>query len=159
MKRVIELVRVSTGEQANDERGGLKAQYDANRRTAELYGLQIVESIELIDVSGAPVRSDARFLQLLTDLGRSDIDGVVTREFSRLMRPENLDDFIIIGTFQKTNKLLYLPDGPVDFRSRSGFLLGGIRALIAGEERQAIRERMMGGKEALRREGRWAAGL
>lgn len=159
MKRVIELVRVSSSGQAEDDKGGIPAQHAANERTASMYGLEIVSTLEMVDVSGTAVLEDARFRRLLKDLKRDDIDGVVTREFSRLMRPENLDDFYIIGRFQEANKLLFLPDGPVDFTSRSGRLLGGIRALIAGEEREAIRERMMGGKEALRRQGRWAAGL
>jgi len=57
MKRVIELIRVSTEEQAAEDRAGIPAQRDANRRTARTYGLTIVRSIEIVDVSGAAVLS------------------------------------------------------------------------------------------------------
>lgn len=35
MKRVVELIRVGTEAQANDDRGGIPAQKAANRRTAQ----------------------------------------------------------------------------------------------------------------------------
>jgi DNA invertase Pin-like site-specific DNA recombinase len=158
MERVIELIRVSTEQQADDDRGGIPAQRAANLRTAELYGLEIIRTVELIDVSGAAVLAEPAMLQLLQDIRRDDVHGVVTREFSRLMRPENYADFAILQSFKETNTLLYLPEGPLDFSSRTGRLMGTIRAAIAAEERETIRERMMGGKEALRRMGRWAAG-
>ena len=89
MERVIELIRVSTEQQADDDRGGIPAQRAANLRTAELYGLEIIRTVELIDVSGAAVLAEPAMLQLLQDIRRDDVHGVVTREFSRLMRPEN----------------------------------------------------------------------
>ena len=54
-KKVIEILRVSTSVQAAEDRAGLPAQRTANRRTAEQYGLEIVRSIEVIDVSGAAI--------------------------------------------------------------------------------------------------------
>ncbi len=158
MKQVIELIRVSTEGQAADDRAGIPAQRAANRRTAAQYGLTIVDTIELIDVSGTAVLAEAEMQRLLREIVRADIQGVVTREFSRLMRPDNFADYAILQTFRETNTLLYLPEGPLDLSSETGRLMGTIRAAMAGNELSVIRERMMGGKEAMRRAGRWAAG-
>ncbi len=158
MKQVIELSRVSTEGQAADDRAGIPAQRAANRSTAAQHGLKIVDTVELIDVSGTAVLAEPEMQRLLRELARPDIHGVVTREFSRLMRPDNYADYAILQRFRETNTLLYLPTGPLDFNSETGQLLGPLQALMAGNELKRIRDRMMGGKEALRRAGRWAAG-
>ena len=157
-KKVIELVRVSTSEQAGDDKGGIPAQKAANRRTAEQRNLEIIETVELIDVSGAAVLAEPAMQKLLRDIGREDIHGVVTREFSRLMRPQNYEDWKILERFAVTNTLLYLPEGPLNFADKYGRIVGTLQGLMSGLERETIRERMMDGKEALRRMGRWAAG-
>src|SRR5437879_5994571 len=105
MKKVIELVRVSTEGQAADDRGGIPAQRAANRRTAANYGLTIIETVELIDVSGAAVLYDSEMQRLLREIGRAEIHGVVTREFSRLMRPDNYADYAILQRFAETDTL------------------------------------------------------
>jgi hypothetical protein len=55
LKKVIELIRVSTKMQAQEDRASIPAQRATNRRTALTFGLEIVQSIELVDVSGASI--------------------------------------------------------------------------------------------------------
>jgi hypothetical protein len=55
MKRVVELSRVSTERQPADGRASIPAQHAVNRRTCQHYGLEIVRSIQMADVSGASV--------------------------------------------------------------------------------------------------------
>ena len=43
---------------------------------------------------------------------------MVAREFSRVIRPENFEDYGLLQAFVDSRTLLYLPDGPIDF-SRS----------------------------------------
>src|SRR6516164_1958150 len=54
-KRVVELVRVSTEGQASEDRAGIPAQRAVNCRTAAQQGLEIVQTIEITDVSGTAV--------------------------------------------------------------------------------------------------------
>jgi len=83
MKNAIELIRVSTEKQAGDDRAGIPAQREANRRTAKLYGLSIVKTIQIVDVSGAAVLSSPEMQELLRLMESPEIHGVVTKEFSR----------------------------------------------------------------------------
>jgi DNA invertase Pin-like site-specific DNA recombinase len=92
--------------------------------------------------------------QLLQLIESPEIHGVVTKEFSRLMRPENFSDYALLQTFVDTKTALYLPDGPIDLGSKSGRLLGTIRAAIAGLERMEILERSWLAKEEKRRAGK-----
>jgi hypothetical protein len=50
-------------------------------------------------------------LEMLELMKASEIHGVVTREFSRLIRPEQYSDYALLDVFINTNTLLYLPDG------------------------------------------------
>src|SRR5687767_5615845 len=88
MKKAIELIRVSTEGQAASDRASIPAQKAVNAKTAAAYGLKIVRTIEMADVSGAAVLRAPEIKQLLELMADTEIHGVVAREFSRLMRPE-----------------------------------------------------------------------
>jgi DNA invertase Pin-like site-specific DNA recombinase len=154
-RKVIELIRVSTDQQAGDDRASIPAQRAINRRTAQAYGLEIIRTIEITDVSGAAVLHAPEMQLLLRLISSPEIHGVVAREFSRLMRPEHFSDFALLQAFADTNTVLYLPEGPIDFSSKMGKLMGGMRALIAGLERQEILERIWQAKEEKRRAGKF----
>jgi len=156
MKKVIELIRVSTEGQAADDRASIPAQRTVNRRTCAQYSLDIVRSIEFSDVSGASVLLAPEMQQLLVAIQDPAIDGVVAREFSRLMRPENFSDYALLQAFVDTGTILYLPDGPLDLTTKTGRLMGTIRAAIAGLERTEILERVWSAKEEKRRRGELA---
>jgi DNA invertase Pin-like site-specific DNA recombinase len=152
-KKVIELIRVSTEGQAAADKASIPAQRAANRRTAEVYGLEVVLSLEMADVSGAAVLYAPEMQQLIELMRSPEIHGVVVKEFSRLMRPEHFGDYILLQHFADTRTILYLPDGPIDLGSKMGRLIGGVRALFAGAEREEIRERVWSAKEEKRRRG------
>jgi DNA invertase Pin-like site-specific DNA recombinase len=153
MKQVIELIRVSTEAQAASDRAGIPAQRAANRSTARSYQLEIVHSIEFTDVSGASVLLSPEMRDLVSRIASPSIHGVVAREFSRLMRPEDFGDYALLQAFVNTQTVLYLPDGPIDFSTGTGRLLGVLRAAIAGNERIEILNRMWAAKEERRRAG------
>ena len=127
MKRVIELIRVSTESQAAADRASIPAQRAVNQRTARSYGLTIVRSIEISDVSGAAVLMAPEIRQLLLLISDPNIHGVVTREFSRLMRPEDFSDYALLQTFADSNTLLW-----------SGSTTAILRALLIPGSRQSL---------------------
>lgn len=158
MKNAIELIRVSTEKQARDDCAGIPAQREANRRTAKAYALSIVKTIQIVDVSGAAVLSSPEMQELLRLMELPEVHGVVTKEFSRLIRPEKFTDYALLQQFIDTRTVLYLPDGPIDLASKSGRLLGTLRAAMAGMERQEIVSRMQDAKESMRRAGKHPGG-
>ena len=158
MKNAVELIRVSTEQQAGEDRASIPAQREVNRKTARMYSLTIVRSIEIVDVSGASILNSPEMHELLQLMESPHVHGVVTKEFSRLIRPEKFTDYALLQHFIDTQTILYLPDGPIDLASKTGRLLGTIRAAIAGMERREIIERMMDAKESLRRSGKHAGG-
>jgi DNA invertase Pin-like site-specific DNA recombinase len=158
MKKVIELIRVSTEQQAADDRASIPAQKSVNQRTCIQYGLEITRSIQIADVSGASVLLAPEIQELMRLMQSPLIDGVVAREFSRLMRPENFADYALLQVFVDSKTVLYLPEGPIDLGSKTGRLIGTIRAAIAGLERTEILERIWSAKEEKRRRGELAQG-
>jgi DNA invertase Pin-like site-specific DNA recombinase len=153
MKRCIELIRVSTESQAATDKASIPAQRSVNRRTAETYGLTIVRSIEISDVSGAQVLLAPEIQEMLRLMNDVEIHGVIVREFSRLMRPENFADYALLQAFVDTETWLYLPDGPINFASNDGFLMGTMKAAMGGLERREMVKKMWQIKEQKRREG------
>jgi len=156
MKNVVSFIRVSTEEQAT-KGAGLPAQRAANEKTAQQYGLNIVKTFELADVSGTAVMKTTEMQQLMSMMESGEIHGVVVKELSRLMRPENFD-LSLLQHFVATRTLLYLPDGPHDVATDSGYLLMGMMGVISGFERRQIIGRMTAGKESKRKEGKHVGG-
>jgi DNA invertase Pin-like site-specific DNA recombinase len=154
-RNVVQLLRVSTEAQAGEDRASIAAQRAVCANIAKQHGLTIIDTVELTDVSGAEVLRSREMLQMLDRIRAGCVHGVVAREFSRLMRPEDFGDYAILQAFAESHTLLYLPDGPIDFASKMGRLVGTMRAAIAGMERSEIQERVFSAKEQMRREGRW----
>jgi DNA invertase Pin-like site-specific DNA recombinase len=155
-KKVIELIRVSTESQAADDRASIPAQRTINRRTARTHDLEIVHSIEYWDVSGAAVLASPEIQDLIRRIGSPEIHGVIAREFSRLMRTENLCDFALLQHFADTKTLLYLQDGPpIDFTSKTGRFFGTMQAAMAGMQRLEFLENVWASKEEKRRAGKF----
>jgi hypothetical protein len=73
-------------------------------------------------VSGTQVLKTPEMRQLMEMMESDEIHGVVVKELSRLMRPENFD-LSLLQHFVATRTLLYLPDGPHDVATDSGYLL------------------------------------
>jgi DNA invertase Pin-like site-specific DNA recombinase len=120
------------------------------------YGLTVVRSIEFSDVSGASVLQAPEVQELIRLMQSPEIHGVVTREFSRLMRPDDLGDYKLLQVFVDTKTVLYLADGPIDLASKHGKLLGVFKAVMAGVDRTDILERIWMAKEVKRRRGELA---
>ena len=151
--RCIELIRVSTAGQAAADRASIPAQRAVNRQTAARYDLDIVRTIQIADVSGANVLRSPEMQELLRLIQEPQIGGVVAREFSRLMRPDNYDDLGLLQRFVDSRTDIYLPEGRVD---PSDLLLTMVRAGVAGKERKEMLERAWSAKEEKRKRGELA---
>ena len=106
-------------------------------RTFRRFGLKPLDS-RLIDLMQSP-----------------DIHGVVTREFSRLMRPENFADYALLQAFVDSKTVLYLPDGPIDLASKSGRCWNSTRCNGGNRKDRVTREDLdsKGRKTSPRRTG------
>jgi len=155
-KRAIELVRVSTSGQASDDHASIESQRTLNRRTAQQYGLAIVRSIEMTGVSGTAVLLAPEMQEMIRLMSDPEIHGIVAREFSRLMRPENYADCALLQVFVDTQTILYLPEGPIDFASTDGRLMGTLKAAMGGVERMEMLRKAWNAREEKRRRGELA---
>lgn len=129
-----------------------------NRETARRHNLEIVHSIELADVSGAAVLLTSEVQDMLRRMADPEIHGVIVREFSRLMRPENFADYAMLQAFLDTDTWLYTSDGPINFATNDGFLVGTMKAVMGGIERREIVKKLWNSKETKRRAGGFSQG-
>ncbi len=114
---VVELVRVSSETQAAEDKAGIPAQREANRQTCARYNLRVVKAVELIDVSGADVFQTPEMQDIIQMIEAGRIQGLVTAEYSRLLRSDRWSDLAVLQVFAEYNIQVFLPSGPVDFQS------------------------------------------
>jgi len=86
--RVIALYRVSTEDQSSDDRAGLDRQREVVRRIVVANNLDVIQTITLIDVSGANVLQNREYKQMLAEVENFDVDGVVVSDVDRRSAPK-----------------------------------------------------------------------
>lgn len=151
--KAIEFLRVSTEEQGADDRAGLPRQKEANATTIKKHGLSIVRTITVTDVSGTSVMHAPEIQELLGLIRSDEIKGIVIADLDRLMRLDDFRDLALFQHIRETDTLIFLPDQVIDLNTQSGFLLGGVQAIISGNELTQIKKRMLAAKEIKRRQG------
>lgn len=113
-KKVIELIRVSTEEQAKDYKSGIQRQETVNKQTVERFDLERLSSICIKDVSGTEVCRCPEIQKLIDLMATKSIDGVVVSDLDRLIRPDNYDDYSLLQRFKESGTLIYTHDQVLD---------------------------------------------
>jgi DNA invertase Pin-like site-specific DNA recombinase len=154
---LIGVIRVSTLDQARDDRAGIERQRNDVDIVRRAYGATIIRTISVIE-SGSFVQEQRDFQKLFQDLGTPGVDGIAISSLDRLVRPDNFQEFSILDYFKRNGKRIYTPASMIDPSSQSGWLECLMRCGFSGLEKQVIRERTVSSKERLRRAGVSAAG-
>lgn len=154
---VVELLRVSTQGQATEDRQGLPAQRTINRETCARLGLQVIETVEIIE-SGATVATSADMERVLDMIQTGRVLGIVLAAYDRLFRPDRWTDFSVLQVIADQGAQIYVPSGPIDLQTELGFIQASVNNLMAGLERRRIRERTVRARDELRRQGKLASG-
>lgn len=151
--RAAVIIRVSTAEQASEGRNGLERQRREAERIVRAKNYEVIETVEIIDVSGASVLLAPEIQNLIKRVENHDIQVVVCSEMSRLIRPDDLTSFAFLDVFKRNNVCIDCGGTSHDLSSPEGFLAGGIQALLGGHERMMMLRKMIQSKEASRAAG------
>lgn len=150
---VIEFIRVSTLEQADDDREGLPRQKNANSRTIKINNLNVIKSIELVDVSGASVDQTPEFHELMQLVKDGTAKGIVVSEWDRLLRMNNFIQLAFLDIFKKYNIKVYTSTRVIDLNEDGSDFLTVFESIFAGKERTRIKKRIHDSKELKRKNG------
>jgi DNA invertase Pin-like site-specific DNA recombinase len=148
----LELLRVSTPKQV--ELGGLESQHEDCVRIAERNRVKLhPQQIRLAGISGKNVKLTPEIEHLTALLKTGNFAGVVMVEDTRLMRPDQPEDYALLQVFADTGAKIYTATMVHDLSTPEGKMLVQILFAIAGREREVIRRRTLGKREKLRARG------
>jgi len=152
--RLVAMLRVSTEEQAKDDRSGLPRQEEVVLSIAQRLG--VPESrlliVPVIDVSGSDLSQTLEWkTKILPELERPDthlaIDDVL-----RILRPDNYD-FTVAQEILRTQSMVYTWHGEIDPSTEHGFMMLTLGGLMGGTEKLRFKRIVFGGKETKRKRG------
>jgi DNA invertase Pin-like site-specific DNA recombinase len=146
-RRVVSLIRVSSSQQAKDDRTGIPRQLEDIRLHCRTHNLEVVKEFQLEGISGAYVKHSPRFREMLSMLTQKTIAGVVFSSIDRFFRPKGLSAYEVFGPFESTGKHLFCDLGELNPRDEKDQMKIVLWGQMAGMERTRIRDRMMRGKE------------
>jgi DNA invertase Pin-like site-specific DNA recombinase len=153
---VVALIRVSTDAQAAEDRAGIPAQKTACKQIAEKNGLTTKWVVQIEGVSGAAVMFSPGMKRLQQIVRSGQCHGIVMKEHTRLLRPDNFADYALLELLKDHHVRLYTTDGVLDLSTNTGQFFATVQFGMAGYERRVIRERTTAAKEELRRAGKCA---
>lgn len=151
--RAVALARVSTLEQTAEGRSGLDRQRQANASVVKAFDYELVESIEIVDVSGANVFSCPEMRQIVAMAEQRQFQVLIVSELSRLFRPDDLASFASLDVFKRNGILINCGGAIHDLDSPEGFLSSGIMSLLGGYDRKILLRRVHQAKESARLKG------
>jgi len=152
---LIGIVRVSTKEQASDEKTGVKAQTNALNALAASEGFQI-DIVPLIDVSGSDVALTPEWASVRVRIQSPDVQIAVHR-IDRLVRPDEFD-LTVFRDLQSSGTLIYTPTRTWDLSVAEDVAMLQVLGAFGGLERMIFKARSLSGKETKRAEGLWVQG-
>ncbi|MDB6077643.1 MAG: hypothetical protein JWO82_1390 [Akkermansiaceae bacterium] len=151
--RCVTLVRVSTAEQAGDDRAGLDRQREAVERIAASKAYEVLERIELIDVSGTNVPNTPEIRDLMRKMSLKEVDVLLASEMSRIARLDGHTSGELLDCCKRFGVILDLGGTIHDLSSPEGFLSSSFLAGFGGYERLVMLKRMQQSKEVKRARG------
>lgn len=151
--RLVEVRRVSTEEQARNDRAGLERQANANRARAEQLDAHIFRTFVIVDVSRVRVVSTPEWTAGIRPLIQQPDVHIIVDAADRLVA--GFEGVEILAECQRTRTRIFTSNGELDLATAEGRLLGALHSVIAGNELDSIKHRAQGGKEAKRRMGRF----
>jgi DNA invertase Pin-like site-specific DNA recombinase len=152
--RAVTLVRVSTADQGAEGKAGVPRQVEGNARVVRDKGYQVVHSVVLVDVSGTVTALAPEIQELIQMAERREFDVIVVAEMSRLIRPDDLSNLALLDQFRRNGVVIDAGGTVHDVLDPSGFLAGGLQALIGGFERKTMLLKIQRSKESARAAGR-----
>lgn len=155
-KPVIGLVRVSTEDQARDDRAGLPRQRDAITRVAANYGLEVIDIIEFAGVSGTVTHEMPEIHRILQMVRERKIAGIVLADLDRLFRLKSPGDLAILDDFEAAQATIWTDSGIYDYTTDNGTTLSILRGLFSGLELRGIKRRIQQAREKKRKNGELA---
>lgn len=158
MPEVLSLIRFSTQEQTAAGKAGVEGQRKVNQDAAQFHGIRIRKEYVVVDVSGRHVAHDPQFQQIFRELGDPTLAGLLVPEQSRIVRPENFDDWAVLAHFQKNRKCIFTPTGKIDPNTPEGRMTLTMGAMMSSEELHNLKSRFARGKMIARLERRHPGG-
>lgn len=149
---VISLVRVSTAGQATDDHGGIPRQRAAIARAVEIHRLDVVSTIELV-VSGTMTRGHPQIIWMRQMLESGQVQGVVTSEIDRIMRPNTFADYELLDSFVSVGAKIYVEGTVYDCSEDMAQLGMFMKLFFGGMERRGILKKTNDGRRALMEQG------
>ncbi|MFE9956916.1 recombinase family protein [Micromonospora sp. NPDC005299] len=152
--RVLGVVRLS---RETDESTSPERQRETVTKWADLHGHTIIGWAEDLDVSGALSPWERPGLGPWLSGRTDEFDGLVAWKVDRISR--RLLHFVsLVEWADQRGKVVASATEPINTSDRFGRMIASMLAMFAEFERDAMKERIADGREALRREGRWGGG-
>ncbi|MFL6352579.1 MAG: recombinase family protein [Bryobacteraceae bacterium] len=151
-RKLISAIRVSSKPQGKEDRTGIPRQLEDVETTCIRHGAEVVKEFRFTGLSGAHVQNSRRFKEMLTELSKPEISGLVIATLDRFFRPENLSAYQVFQPFEFTGKHLFCELGELDPSNSQDQMKIVIWGQQAGLERERMKDRMVRGKNKNRYE-------
>src|ERR1039458_1255409 len=89
-RKIVSIIRVSSDQQAQDEKTGLRRQQEDIAVHCQTMHLTVYKEFSLEGIGGSNVQNSKAFREMVEALSRPDVVGICFSTLDRFFRPENI---------------------------------------------------------------------
>src|ERR1019366_3543796 len=149
-RKIVSIIRVSSDQQAQDEKTGLRRQEEDIEIHCKTMNLTVVKKFELPGIGGSNVQNTKAYRKMVEALNRPDVVGICFSELSRFFRPENITTLSDVFRPLPKDTLLFCDLGEISLTDPNDMIKLALWGSMAGHEKARIKNRMQRGKAILR---------
>jgi DNA invertase Pin-like site-specific DNA recombinase len=149
-RKIVSIIRVSSDQQAQDEKTGLRRQEEDIEIHCKTMNLEVVKKFDLPGIGGSNVQNTKAYREMLETLNQPDVVGICFSELSRFFRPENITTLSDVFKPLPKDTLLFCDLGEISLTDPNDMIKLALWGSMAGHEKARIKNRMQRGKAILR---------
>ncbi len=149
-RKIVSIIRVSSDQQAQDEKTGLRRQQEDIAVHCQTMNLAVVKEFSLEGIGGSNVQQSKAYRDMVETLNQPDVVGICFATLDRFFRPENITTLSDVFKPLPKDKLLFCELGEISLTDPNDMIKLALWGSMAGHEKARIRNRMQRGKAILR---------
>jgi hypothetical protein len=149
-RKIVSIIRVSSDQQAQDEKTGLKRQREDIEIHRKTMNLTVVKEFSLEGIGGSNVQHSKAYREMVETLSQPDVVGICVATLDRFFRPENITTLSDVFKPLPKNKKLFCELGEISLTDPNDMIKLALWGSMYGHEKARIKDRMTKGKNILR---------
>src|ERR1017187_9981629 len=134
-RKIVSIIRVSSDQQAQDEKTGLRRQQEDIAVHCQTMNREVFKEFSLEGIGGSNVQNSKVFREMVETLNQPDVVGICFATLDRFFRPENITTLSDVFKPLPKDKKLFCELGEISLTDPNDMIKSTLSGSMAGHEK------------------------